>query len=102
VVFQLSHAATIQFTILRATSGRRVGRSCVKRARNNRKHKRCARSVAVGSFTRAGVTGANSFHLTGRGPHGPLKRGGYMLSAIATDATGLRSKPAARPFRIIK
>jgi CSLREA domain-containing protein len=102
VTFKLSEAATVRFTIRRKTSGRTVGRSCVKRTRSNRKRKKCSRLVVVGTFTAAGVAGSNSFHFTGRANRMPLQAGNYLLTAVATDAAGKRSKPASRPFRIVK
>jgi len=102
VTFTLSHAATVALTIKRKLPGRKVGRRCVNQTRSNRAKKRCSRLVAVGTFTRAGVAGPNSFHFTGRANGRALARGNYTLSAVATDAAGKTSAAASRPFRIIK
>jgi hypothetical protein len=97
VTFTLSHAATVTFTVQRKLAGRKVGRSCARQTRSNRTKRRCLRLVV-----RAGVAGSNSFHFTGRVNRRPLARGAYVLSMVATDATGQRSKTASRPFQIIK
>jgi PKD repeat protein len=101
VTFMLSEAATVTFTIQRKTSGRKHGRDCVKQTSSNRTRKRCARLVVAGTFTRAGASGSNSFHFTGRANGRPLARGSYALSVVATDAAGNVSKPTSRPFRVI-
>jgi hypothetical protein len=101
VRFKLSEAATVTFTIQRKASGRKNGRDCVKQTSSNRTRKRCARLVVVGTFTRAGASGSNSFHFTGRANGRPLARGSYVLSVVATDAAGKTSKPTSRPFQII-
>ena len=103
VTFTLSHAATVTFTVQRRLSGRKVGRSCVRQTRSNRAKKRCSRLVVVGTFTRAGVAGSNSFHFTGRANRRPLAR----RELLAEHGCDRRHRPeiqasVASPFRTIK
>jgi DNA-binding beta-propeller fold protein YncE len=86
VHFQLNVPATMTFTVKRAVKGRRVGKrgktSCVVQTSSNRHKPGCTRLVSVaGSFTRAGVAGANSFDLTGRFNGHTLPAGSYRLIA---------------------
>ena len=58
VRYTLSEAARVRFSVQRRTTGRRVGRRCVKTTRRNRSRRRCTRFVRVrGSFTHAGRRG---------------------------------------------
>jgi Bacterial Ig-like domain (group 3) len=100
VRFKLSEAATVTFTIQRKASGRKHGRNCVKQTSLHLTNKKCAR-VVVGTFARAGASGSNNFHFTGRANGRPLARGYYVLRLVATDAAGKTSKPMSRSFQII-
>ena len=103
VRYTLSEAARVRFSVQRRTTGRRVGRRCVKTTRRNRSRRRCTRFVTVrGSFTHAGTTGANRFRFSGRVRRRALRRGRYRLVARATDAAGNRSPVVRASFRIVR
>ena len=102
VVYRLSEAATVRFTVERKLAGRRKGRRCVAPQRA-RRGKRCIRwSRVSGSFTHAGAGGLNTFRFMGRLGGKPLRRGNYRLVAVATDGAGNASKAARHPFRITR
>jgi len=89
VRFQLSKAATTRFTVERARTGRRKGRSCVKRTRRRQNGKRCVRWVRVkGSFSRSAGPGPSSFRFRGRMAGRRLSPGRYRLVALPRDALG--------------
>jgi hypothetical protein len=57
--------------------------------------------VSLGSFTRAGRAGLNSFHFSGRVRGRKLAPGRYTL--VATPSANGAAGPAIRtPFRIVK
>src|SRR5690349_13868868 len=104
VSYRLDRAATVEFSIRRRLSGRRVTRggvtSCVVRTRANAKNKRCVLAVTLpGTFSRRGASGANSFRFTGRLRGVRLKPGGYDLVATAI-ARGKTGRLTSAPFRI--
>lgn len=102
VTFKLSEAAKVTFTIARKTTGRSVRGKCVKATRSNRRAKRCTRYVAVkGSFTKAGVKGANALRFSGRLRGKRLASGSYRLTATAKASDG-RSASRTAPFRITR
>lgn len=99
----LSEPATITFSVQRILAGRRSGKRCLAPTKRNRAKRRCTRTKSVrGSFARAGVAGANSFTFTGRVGGKALRPGSYRLVAVAVDAAGNRSIPAARAFSIVR
>jgi hypothetical protein len=103
VRYGLSEPATATFTVARATTGRRVGRRCVKGTRRNRARRKCTRYVRVrGSFTHQGAAGANSFKFSGRLRNRKLPVARYRLTAVATDAAGNKSPAKRRNFRIVR
>lgn len=77
VSYRLSSAARVTFT--------------VKRGRKR-----------VGSFTRAGKAGANSFKFKGKVKRRTLKPGSYKMSARAKSANGLLSETVVASFKILK
>jgi PKD repeat protein len=100
--YTLDEPATVRFTVERRTTGRRVGRRCVRQTARNRKRRRCTRFAAVrGSFTHVGTVGANRLRFSGRLRNRPLSRGSYRLVARATDAAGNRSTVKRASFRIV-
>jgi hypothetical protein len=103
-LFTLSEAASVRFTIERRTIGRRVGRSCRKLSRRNRRARRCVRWVSVRGFAFAedGVQGANSTPFTGRIGRRALRPGRYRGSARATDPAGNRSALRRVSFRVVR
>jgi hypothetical protein len=82
VTYTLSKAGTVTFTVLKKTTGRRVGTTCRRPTKKNRKRKHCPLYVRVtGSFTHAGKQGANSFRFSGRLKGRKLAPGSYRLAA---------------------
>lgn len=103
VGYRLSEPARTRFTVERATTGRRVGRRCVKRNRRNAGRRQCRRYERQrGSFADSGERGTNSFRFTGRLRRHALRPGRYRLVAVATDAAGNRSAPKRTSFRIVR
>jgi hypothetical protein len=94
---------TAIFTVERATTGRRVGRRCVRTTRRNRSRRKCTRYVRVrGSFNHQGAAGANSFRFSGRVRNRKLAVGSYRLVATAEDAADNKSPTRRRNFRIVR
>jgi uncharacterized delta-60 repeat protein len=101
--YGLSEAATTTFTVERATTGRRVGRRCVRTTRRNRSRRKCTRYVRVrGSFTHQGTAGTNRFRFSGRLRNRKLAVARYRLVAVAADAAGNKSAAKRRNFRIVR
>jgi hypothetical protein len=102
-VFTLSEPAMVSFRVERRLAGRRSGKRCVKPARRNRGHKRCARFVAVkGGFDRLGAAGPNGFRFSGRVGGRKLRPGRYRLVGTAADGAGNLSRVGRTPFRIVR
>jgi hypothetical protein len=103
VRYALTEPGRAAFKLSRAAKGRKVGRSCKKPSRSNRKHKRCTRYVAVrGGFAHQSVAGPNSFHFSGRVRNRKLRPGSYRLTARVTDLAANVSKPKTAKFRIAR
>jgi hypothetical protein len=103
VTYTLNEAATVHFTVLRATRGRRgSGRRCVKPTRTNRRAPACTRMLPVrGSFTVDGSAGVNRLRFTGRLAGVKLKAGDYWL--LATPSTsGRAGRAASAAFQIVR
>ena len=83
VSYRVSMAAKVRFTVKRITTGRRVGKRCVKTTRANRSKRHCTRLVAVkGSFSRTlKKVGSDRFRFTGRIGKRTLTPGHYQLCA---------------------
>jgi hypothetical protein len=98
VTYRLTRAGTARFAVERTVTGRRKGRSCVKVTKRNRKARSCKRVEVLGTFTHAGVAGANKFRFTGRVGRKALKPGRYALAAaIGNGAVAQRTA-----FRIVR
>jgi DNA-binding beta-propeller fold protein YncE len=100
VTYQLSATASVRFVVSRAVAGRLQHvngvKRCVPLTPRNVHAGTCVRIITVGSFTRPGVAGANSFRFSGRINGARLPVGsGYALTA--TPAGG---KPDKATFRI--
>jgi hypothetical protein len=103
VRYSISEAGTAAFTVQRAAAGRKVGRSCKKPSRSNRKRKRCTRYVGVrGGFAHPSVLGRNSFHFSGRVRKRKLAPGHYRLVERVRDAAANVSAPKRAKFRIVR
>ena len=86
ILYNLSEAATVKFTLAKKLPGHKVGRKCVKQTPQNKDKKRCPRFKRVGAqFSGPGAPGPNKATL----PNGKkLKPGVYRLTMTATDAAG--------------
>ena len=98
----LSEPARVRFDLLKKSTGRRVGRRCVKPRRANRKRKRCTRLVRKGTFRRSAPTGRSKVAFSGRIGRRALKRGRYVLRATPTDAAGNTGKPDSLSITIVR
>jgi hypothetical protein len=97
--YTLSEAATVRFGLAKASTGRRVGRKCVRRTRRNSRRRHCTRFTTVGrAFAGPGAAGPNSLTLPkirGR----KLGAGRYRLTMTVTDAAG-NSATTTKSFTI--
>jgi hypothetical protein len=101
--FTIDRAATVRFGAQRRTTGRRVGRRCVKTTKRNRRRARCKRYASVkGSASRAATAGANSVRFSGRLAGRRLRPGRYRIVARATDTSGAHSAVRRAAFRIVR
>jgi hypothetical protein len=103
VLYRLSEAASVHFTVWRALPGIRRGRVCARPPGGKpiARRSRCTRYVALkGSFDVTGGAGANQFTFTGRLNRRSLPPGSYRLEAVAGEGE-LRSRPAAAAFRVV-
>jgi hypothetical protein len=102
----LSETSTVNFTVVRQSSGRLVGGTCKPATHTNHAAKKCVRSIATKSFTRSLPVGASSFAFSGRyalaGKDVSLKPGRYKMTGVATDAAGNKSAPNSLSFQIVK
>ena len=104
VSYGLTAAATVGFTVEKATKGRKVGKKCKKQTAGNKKgHKKCSLFKPLGGFPHAGVAGTNAFKFSGRLNNKvltpatkALAPGSYRLTGSAGGAT----KQA--PFKIVR
>jgi streptogramin lyase len=104
--YTLSEAAKVTLRFDRKLKGRRVKkgkkRVCAKPTRKNRKKHACTRYKSSGTLTRTSKKGKNSVKFTGRIGKKALRRGGYRLTVLATDAAGNKSKPRTLSFKVVK
>jgi streptogramin lyase len=101
--FTLTKPATVRFTFAKATVGRKVGSSCVKRTRQNAKRKRCVYHTPVrGSLSvKATTAGDQRVRFEGRiSARQALRPGRYRVTARAIGADGATSAPASAAFTI--
>jgi len=91
--------ATTTFTVQAAKAGRRQGGACRKPSSKNRRGKRCARYVGVGSFKHRDAAGAVRFRFTGRVRGHALRRGRYRLKAVPRNPAG-SGRAVYRKFKI--
>ena len=100
--YSLSEAAGVTFTVQRRGRGRRVGRSCKKPTRANRKRRKCTRYTRVGAFRHQGAAGSNSKRFSGKIGRKALRPGRYRALLVAVDAAGNRSAERRVRFRVVK
>jgi hypothetical protein len=98
VSYRATVAARTTFAIQARRSGVRSGGQCVRRTRG-RRGSSCTRYVTVGTFTRTGIVGLNTFNFTGRINGRKLSSGRYRLQATAQNDAG-KSAPVRASFRI--
>jgi hypothetical protein len=92
IAYRDSQAATLTFTVLRESSGRKQGKSCEKPSGKNKHGKRCTLLTKLGGFTHVDKAGANSVRFSGRLKGKKLQPGIYELQAIAHGAGGFSHK----------
>jgi DNA-binding beta-propeller fold protein YncE len=95
--YSLDKAATTTITLARVQKGRKVGRTCKKQTRKNRKKRSCTMFVTVGKLTASGAAGRNTLAFSGKLGGRKLAPGIYRATAVATNSGGA-SKPVAAQF----
>ncbi len=81
VTYSLSLAGKVDFSVEQLTTGRKVGKKCVKQTSANKGKKKCDLAKPLkGGFSEAGAAGQNRFKFTGRLGSKALKPGRYRLS----------------------
>jgi hypothetical protein len=84
VTYSLSLAGKVDFTVEQLTTGRKVGKKCVKQTPANKGKKKCDLTKRLkGGFSETGATGQNRFKFTGRLGSKALKPGRYRLAGSA-------------------
>jgi hypothetical protein len=99
VSYRATVAARTTFAIQARRSGVRNGDGQCVRRRSGRRGSPCFRYPTIGTFTRTGVAGFNTFTLTGRINGRRLGSGRYRLQATARNDAG-KSAPVRASFRI--
>jgi hypothetical protein len=95
-----SQPATTKFSVQRRTTGRRVGKSCVKATSRNKTKRACTRYVAAGSFSHVDkAAGAIRFHFSGRVAGHKLSVASYRLLAVPKNSAGT-GKAVTAAFRV--
>jgi streptogramin lyase len=102
ISYTLSENATTSIAVLKATSGRKSGKTCVKPTKKLKKAKKCTRYALVKTLTRLQLAGANKVAFSGRIGNTKLKPGKYRFSITGKDATGNVSAPITKAFTIVK
>ena len=101
VSYTLNTAASVTFTLTRATPGRKVDGRCVKETSKNRKHARCTLTTPLhGSITVQGKAGANTFTFTDTIDGHKVGPGSYQLTATPT-AGGHAGTPETVKFKLV-
>jgi hypothetical protein len=98
----LSEAARVVFTVERRVRGRRVGTSCGRETRSNRRRGVCARFGQVGAFAQRATAGGNRKRFSGRIGRRRLAAGSYRATLVATDAAGNRSTATRVAFKVVR
>ncbi len=101
--FTLNEQAVVTFSFTQRVVGRKVGRKCVTKSRENHKHKSCERTVTAATLSFTGHSGTDKVVFQGRvSRHKKLKPGRYTLVVTATNSAGARSSPKSLSFTIVK
>jgi hypothetical protein len=102
VSYTLNVAATVSFTVERATTGRQTSGRCVKQTRANRGRASCTLYTRLsGTIVRTRPAGPDQLTFTGRLRNRALKPGRYRLVAQPSAGTRTGAEVRAR-FRIAK
>lgn len=102
VSYRLSEAATkVHFSLAKASTGRKVGRKCVRKTKRNARRAHCTRFSTLGAgWDGPGVVGSNSVAIPKI--HGrKLGPGRYRLTMTVTDALG-NSATSTKTFTVKK
>jgi hypothetical protein len=101
--FDLNESARVSFAFTQPASGRKVGKKCVAQTRQNKKKRRCTRTLTPATLSFTAHTGTNKVRFQGRISRSTkLKPGRYTLTIIATNPAGRRSLPHSLSFTIVK
>lgn len=103
ISFKLDEAGQVTLGFQRVSSGRRVGRKCVKATPRNRSRRPCKRFAAAGSIpTFAGKVGPNRVRFQGRLTSSRrLALGSYRLVLSVVDAAANHSTRNGPTFAIV-
>jgi PKD repeat protein len=98
--FRLDKAATVSIEVLRATTGRKVGKSCLTSTKSRAKDPKCTRYVHVRTFTRTGHTGTNKVLFNARFAGHNLPAGTYHAVFTASNQAG-KAKALTLLFHVV-
>jgi PKD repeat protein len=100
---RLSEAATVILRIERPLPGRRIGRTCTKPSKRNRRGRPCVRWAALpGTATVVAPVGDRAIRFQGRVSRSrSLRPGRYRVSVLAVDRAGNRSVSKAATFTTV-
>jgi hypothetical protein len=101
LLYTLSEASRVLFTIEQQQKGRKAGGKCQKPSKRNKTRKRCTRYVKVGAFAQDGAAGANTKKFSGKIGRRTLKPGNYRATLSASDAAGNKSQLKRLSFRVV-
>ena len=100
--FALNEQAKVSLSFTQTLSGRRTANKCLATNGKNAKHKRCSRTVTVGTITFTGHSATNKVSFQGRISRSrKLKPGRYTLVITATNSAGA-SVPQSLGFTIVE
>jgi len=102
VRFTLNEKASVTITVEQRTTGRKLGKRCVKTTKKLAKRKPCTRYVTVGALKRAGVAaGKRTVAFTGRIGKRKLALGRYRARIVARNEAGT-SKAVTLTFSVVR
>ncbi len=101
-VIARAKTATVKYTLERKTRGRRLGGTCKKERRSNRRRPRCTRLVTAATFNQAAAAGQNAKRFSGRVGTARLKPGSYRATLVAKDQSGNASAPQSASFKVVR
>lgn len=101
--YKLSEAGTVSLQVQKPGKGKRVGKSCVKPSRSNKKRKSCTRYVNVGKALKLPAKAGNrKTPFSGKVGSRSLAPGSYRVSLTATDTFGNVSAARTVKFKIVR